>query len=141
MFLNVDKLYLTPKIEKMDERYRVELYSSGGKFYGMLYYEPVKRGFINKPISMNSYTCVDATLQKDLYEDFPTITPVGLLRGLTHLISQLSGGKEEHTSSHTYEQLFHGGYYDTHGYYQESNTLPSPEWSGTTHEGNTSGNP
>jgi hypothetical protein len=107
----------------------------------MLYYEPVKRGFTNKPISMNSYTCVDATLQKDLYEDFPTITPVGLLRGLTHLISQVSGGKEEHTSSHTYEHLFRGGSYDIHGDYQETNILPSPEWSGTTHEGNTSGNP
>ena len=141
MFLNVDKLYLTPNVEEIDGKIRIELYSNVGKFYGMLYYEPVKRGFTNKPVSMNKYTCVDATLQKDLYEDFPTITPVGLLRELTHLISQLSGGKEEHTSSHTYEQLFHGGYYDTHGYYQESNTLPSPEWSGTTHEGNTSGNP
>ena len=125
----MDKPYLTPKIEKIDDRYRVELYSDGGKFYGILYYELVKRGFINKPISMNKYTCVDATLQKDLYEDFPTITPVGLLRGLTHLISQLDGGTDEHTSSHTYEHLFHGDY-------QETNTLPSPEWSGTTHEGN-----
>ena len=109
MFRNMDKPYLTPKIEKMDDRYRVELYSNGGKFYGILYYELVKRGFTNKPISMNKYTCVDATLQKDLYEDFPTITPVGLLRGLTHLISQLDGGKDEHTSSHTYEHLFHEG--------------------------------
>ena len=71
MFLNVDKPYLTPKIEKIDDRYRVELYSDGGKFYGMLYYEPVKRGFTNKPISMNSYTCVDATLQKRLVRRFP----------------------------------------------------------------------
>ena len=31
MFLNVDKLYLTPKIDKIDDRYRVELYSNGGK--------------------------------------------------------------------------------------------------------------
>jgi len=86
---------------------------------------------------MNQYTCVDAKFQKDLYEYFPTITPVGLEMGLTHLASQLDRGTIEHTSSHTYEHLFHGGSYDTHGYYQDPNTVPSPEWSGTTHEENT----
>jgi len=134
MFLNVDKLYLTPKIDKIDDRYRVELYSNGGKFYGMLYYEPVKRGFTNKPISMNSYTCVDATVQKDLYEDLPTITPVGLLRWVAHLISQVDESGVGSIPSHTSVPFFHGGDDYNHEPEGDGNTHHNPEWSGTTHE-------
>ena len=134
MFLNVDKLYLTPKIEKMEERYRVELYSDGGKFYGILYYEPVKRGFTNKPISMNSYTCVDATVQKDLYEDFSTITPVGLLRWVTDLVSQEELRRVGSIPSHTSVPFFRGGDDYNHEPEGDGNTHHNPEWSGTTHE-------
>jgi len=112
MFLNVDKLYLTPKIDKIDDRYRVELYS----------------------VSMNKYTCVDATVQKDLYEDLPTITPVGLLRWVAHLISQVDESGVGSIPSHTSVPFFHGGDDYNHEPEGDGNTHHNPEWSGTTHE-------
>ena len=35
MFHNVEELYLTPNVEEIDGKIRIELYSNVGKFYGM----------------------------------------------------------------------------------------------------------
>jgi hypothetical protein len=127
MFLNVDKLYLTPNVEEIDGKIRIELYSNEGKFYGILYYERVKRGFTNKPVSLNKWTCVDATIQTQTYEDFPTITPVGLLQWGMFLASQVGEGKEVDRTLHTYEHFFHGGDYHTPPSDGGPNTHDGPE--------------
>lgn len=134
MFRGMDKLYLTPKIEEISGKIRIELYSNVEKFYGILYYEPVKRGFINKPISLNQWLCVDATIQGEIYVDFPTITPVGLLRWGTYLISQGYGGTQVDSSFHTYERFSHEGDYHNLPFDGYPNTPYGPEWSGTTHD-------
>lgn len=136
MFHNVEELYLTPNVEEIDGKIRIELYSNVGKFYGILYYEPVKRGFANKPLSMNKWGCVDATLQESLYLDFPTITPTYLLQWGMSLISHRYMGTEDGRTSHTYELPFRGGDSHNHTSDEGPNTPHYLLWSGTTHEGN-----
>ena len=52
---------------------------------GTLYFERVKRGFSNKPISMNSWACVDAKIE-GLYQQGESITPKDIVAHCQELI-------------------------------------------------------
>ena len=54
-------------LDKIEEgRVRVEITYAGVEL-GVLYFEKAKRGFVNKPISMDGWRCVDAKVER-LYE-------------------------------------------------------------------------
>ena len=54
------------KMDKMDERIRF-IISFKEQEVGSLYFEKAKKGFTNKPLSMDAWVCVDAKIEK-LYE-------------------------------------------------------------------------
>lgn len=51
-----------------EDRIRVEIYDNEGYEMGTLYFERGKRGFMNKPVGMDSWVCVDAMVGGRLYE-------------------------------------------------------------------------
>lgn len=58
-------------------RVRVEVFFKVGTLresLGILYYEKAKKGFINKPVGLNAWTCVDAKVE-GLYTKDDAITP------------------------------------------------------------------
>ena len=54
------------KMDKMEERIRF-IISFKEQEVGSLYFEKAKKGFTNKPLSMDAWVCVDANIEK-LYE-------------------------------------------------------------------------
>ena len=54
---------------------------------GTLYFEKVKRGFTNKPLSMNSWACVDAKIE-GLYQVGESITPKDIVAHCQELIKE-----------------------------------------------------
>ncbi len=64
MFINMTDLLYT--MDKVDDRLRF-IISFKDQEVGSLYFEKAKRGFTNKPISMDAWLCVDAKIEK-LYE-------------------------------------------------------------------------
>ena len=54
------------KMDKMEERIRF-IISFKEQEVGSLYFEKAKKGFTNKPLSMDAWVCVDAKIEK-LYE-------------------------------------------------------------------------
>ena len=54
------------KMDKMDERIRF-IISFKEQEVGSLYFEKAKKGFTNKPLSMDAWVCVDAKIER-LYE-------------------------------------------------------------------------
>ncbi len=71
LFTNVDILInMTDFIYKMDkiEEGRIRfIISFNEEEVGSLYFEKAKRGFTNKPLSMDAWVCVDAKIER-LYE-------------------------------------------------------------------------
>ena len=53
-------------MDKVDDRLRF-IISFNDEEVGSLYFEKAKRGFTNKPLSMDAWVCVDAKIEK-LYE-------------------------------------------------------------------------
>ena len=64
MFINMTDLLYT--MDKVDDRLRF-IISFNDQEVGSLYFEKAKRGFTNKPISMDAWLCVDAKIER-LYE-------------------------------------------------------------------------
>ena len=64
MFINMTDLLYT--MDKVDDRLRF-IISFKDQEVGSLYFEKAKRGFTNKPVSMDAWVCVDAKIEK-LYE-------------------------------------------------------------------------
>ena len=54
------------KMDKMEERIRF-IISFNEEEVGSLYFEKAKKGFTNKPVSMDAWVCVDAKIER-LYE-------------------------------------------------------------------------
>ena len=54
------------KMDKMEDRIRF-IISFNEQEVGSLYFEKAKRGFTNKPLSMDAWVCVDAKIER-LYE-------------------------------------------------------------------------
>lgn len=54
------------KMDRMEERIRF-IISFNEEEVGSLYFEKAKKGFTNKPVSMDAWVCVDAKIER-LYE-------------------------------------------------------------------------
>ena len=54
------------KMDKMEDRIRF-IISFKEQEVGSLYFEKAKKGFTNKPLSMDAWVCVDAKIER-LYE-------------------------------------------------------------------------
>jgi len=70
LFTNVDIfIHMTDfiyKMDRMEERIRF-IISFKEEEVGSLYFEKAKKGFTNKPLSMDAWVCVDAKIER-LYE-------------------------------------------------------------------------
>ena len=70
LFTNVDILInmtdFIYKMDKMEERIRF-IISFNEEEVGSLYFEKAKKGFTNKPLSMDAWVCIDAKIER-LYE-------------------------------------------------------------------------
>jgi hypothetical protein len=68
-----------------DNRIRIVVSLNDNIELGTLYFEKVKRGFTNKPISMNAWACVDAKIE-GLYQQEESITPKEIVGKCQELI-------------------------------------------------------
>lgn len=74
-------------LEMMDEGViRITISDSNLNQKGVLYFERVKVGFNKKPISMNSWACVDAKVE-GLYDMGGDFTPLDILNRCQGLIT------------------------------------------------------
>ena len=74
-------------IEMMDETViRITILDKDLNQKGVLYFEKVKVGFTKKPISMNSWACVDAKIE-GLYEMGGDFTPLDILNKCQEIIT------------------------------------------------------
>lgn len=67
---------IVPLMTKMKEdRYRIE-FTIDEVEYLTLYYEPAKKDFVNKPVGLDRWACVEAKYSDgDIYTLFPNLTP------------------------------------------------------------------
>jgi len=73
-------------INKLDERLVITITDNGHNHKGILYFERVKAGFNRKPISMNSWACVDAKTE-GLYDMGGEYTSLDILNRCQELIT------------------------------------------------------
>jgi hypothetical protein len=73
-------------MERMDDKIVITITDKGDNHKGILYFERVKVGFNRKPISMNSWACVDAKIE-GLYEMGGDYTSLDILNECQRLIS------------------------------------------------------
>jgi hypothetical protein len=71
-------------ISTIDERVVITITDNDHNHKGILYFERVKVGFNRKPISMNSWACVDAKVE-GLYE-VENITPIEVMNKCQEII-------------------------------------------------------
>jgi hypothetical protein len=91
-------------LEMMDYgRIRVVISDMNLNQKGVLYFEKVKSGFINKPISMNSWACVDAKIEKTsvssgvgLYEMGGDFSSLDILNKCQSLITEFINNPGNH---------------------------------------------
>ena len=80
-------------IDKLDERLVITITDNDHIHRGILYFERVKAGFNRKPISMNSWACVDAKTE-GLYEMGGDFSSLDILNKCQELIkSFISSGE------------------------------------------------
>jgi len=85
IFIHMD-IVLTYSLTKIEEgRIRIVVSLNEDVELGTLYFEKVKRGFTNKPLSMNSWACVDAKIE-GLYQQGESITPKDIVAHCQELI-------------------------------------------------------
>ena len=76
-------------IDKLDERLVITITDKEENHKGILYFERVKAGFNRKPISMNSWACVDAKTE-GLYEMGGEFTSLDILNKCQELIRSMN---------------------------------------------------
>jgi len=77
---------LTYSLTQIEEgRVRIVVSLNETMELGTLYFEKVKRGFTNKPLSMNAWACVDAKIE-GLYQHGESITPKEIVGRCQELI-------------------------------------------------------
>ena len=87
IFINMD-IQLTYNLTEVEVgRVRVVVSLNEQIELGTLYFEKVKRGFTNKPLSMNSWACVDAKIE-GLYQVGESITPKDIVAHCQELIKE-----------------------------------------------------
>ena len=70
-----------------DNRIRIVVSLNDNIELGTLYFEKVKRGFTNKPLSINAWACVDAKIE-GLYQQGESITPKEIVGKCQELIRE-----------------------------------------------------
>jgi len=79
---------LTYSLTQIEEgRVRIVVSLNDNIELGTLYFEKVKRGFTNKPLSMNAWACVDAKIE-GLYQHGESITPKDIVGRCQELIRE-----------------------------------------------------
>jgi hypothetical protein len=81
--MDINLTYSLTVIE--DNRIRIVVSLNDNIELGTLYFEKVKRGFTNKPLSMNAWACVDAKIE-GLYQQGESITPKEIVGKCQELI-------------------------------------------------------
>lgn len=76
-------------MEKVDDRIVITITDKEENHKGILYFERVKAGFNRKPISMNSWACVDAKTE-GLYEMGGEFTSLDILNKCQELIRSMN---------------------------------------------------
>ena len=85
IFIGMD-INLTYSLTQIEEgRVRIVVSLNEEIELGTLYFEKVKRGFTNKPLSMNAWACVDAKIE-GLYQHGESITPKDIVGRCQELI-------------------------------------------------------
>ena len=75
------------EITQVDDRIRVTI-TKEGKEAGSLYFEKAKKGFTNKPLSMGSWSCIDAKIEGLYVHGGEHITPKDMVRKCQDLIRE-----------------------------------------------------
>jgi len=83
--MDINLTYSLTVIE--DNRIRIVVSLNDNIELGTLYFEKVKRGFTNKPLSMNAWACVDAKIE-GLYQHGESITPKDIVGRCQELIRE-----------------------------------------------------
>jgi hypothetical protein len=73
-----------------DNKIRITITDKDDNQKGLLYFEKVKVGFIKKPISMNSWACIDAKVE-GLYEMGGDYTSLDILNRCQEIIKMMVG--------------------------------------------------
>ena len=73
-------------LNTMDDKIVITITDNGHNHKGILYFERVKAGFNRKPISMNSWACVDAKTE-GLYDMGGEYTSLDILNRCQELIT------------------------------------------------------
>lgn len=77
--------------DKMDDnKIRITITDKEDNQKGLLYFEKVKVGFIKKPISMNSWACIDAKIE-GLYEMGGDYSSLDILNRCQDIIKMMVG--------------------------------------------------
>ena len=90
-------------MERMDDKIVITITDKGDNHKGILYFERVKVGFNRKPISMNSWACVDAKIE-GLYEMGGDFTPLDILNRCKQLLSSPAGQDTVDTGNNPTEE-------------------------------------
>lgn len=86
LIFNINKLL--PSVgQSTDERLVITITDNGHNHKGILYFERVKAGFNRKPISMNSWACVDARTE-GLYDMGGEYTSLDILNHCQKIIRE-----------------------------------------------------
>lgn len=75
-------------MEKVDDRIVITITDKEENHKGILYFERVKAGFNRKPISMNSWACIDSKIE-GLY-DMGDFTPLDILNRCQEIIREFT---------------------------------------------------
>lgn len=84
---NMDNLIFN--MEKVDDRIVITITDKEENHKGILYFERVKAGFNRKPISMNSWACVDAKTE-GLYDMGGDFSSLDILNKCQELIREFT---------------------------------------------------
>lgn len=86
------KEQIVPLITRMNEgRYRIEFTVNEAEYLS-LYYEKAKKSFVNKPVGLDAWTCVEAKYSDgDIYTLFPKLTPKQLMDWGQELVTTAAG--------------------------------------------------
>ncbi len=73
-------------IDKIEEgRVRVEI-TYAGEELGVLYFEKAKKGFTNKPLSMDGWRCVDAKVERLYVHGKTEVTPKDMVATVQEML-------------------------------------------------------
>jgi hypothetical protein len=73
-----------------DNKIRITITDKEDNQKGLLYFEKVKVGFIKKPISMNSWACIDAKVE-GLYDMGGDYSSLDILNRCQEIIKMMGG--------------------------------------------------